>query len=148
MVAYSFQRRFVVPIFLGLGRDLIELPQGFTVGAGLPLRPKRHTIRENGPRRHARPGEVLQLYYAQRTKQCFKIGIASCTKARDIAIRIGTAGGDMGFKIEGKTLRAPQADAFALSDGFDSVEDMWSFWRQNHPKVSSFSGTIIDWKAT
>lgn len=47
MVAYSYKRRFVTPIRVGLG-----------------LLPKRQTIRAHGLRRHARAGEELQHYCA------------------------------------------------------------------------------------
>ncbi|MEJ0016825.1 MAG: ASCH domain-containing protein [Acetobacteraceae bacterium] len=46
MVAYSFKRDFAAPILAGI---------------------KRQTIRADR-RRHARPGEVLQLYTGMRTK--------------------------------------------------------------------------------
>jgi hypothetical protein len=51
MVAYSFDKRFVP-----------QIANGF----------KRQTIRAHR-RRHARPGEALQLYTGMRTKQCKKI---------------------------------------------------------------------------
>jgi hypothetical protein len=51
MVAYSFDKRFVP-----------QIENGF----------KRQTIRAHR-RRHARPGEALQLYTGMRTKHCRKI---------------------------------------------------------------------------
>ena len=52
MPAYNFQKQFA---------PLVESGQ------------KRQTIRAIGKRRHARPGESLQLYTGQRTKACRKL---------------------------------------------------------------------------
>jgi hypothetical protein len=60
MVAYSFKDRFIVPISLGLNIPY-DVDHVVDVDAG----PKRQTIRAIGLRRHARPGETLQLYHAQ-----------------------------------------------------------------------------------
>lgn len=74
MVAYSFKAQFVEPIRAGLG--LPTEPQ---------IRPKRQTIRADR-KRHARPGEELQLYRGMRTRQCFLIGRAACTEVTKIRI--------------------------------------------------------------
>lgn len=87
MVAYSFKRQFVAPIALGLG---IACPNGFAPAAGV-VRPKRHTMRSTGKRRHARPGEGLQLYWGMRTKSCLKIGDAKCIKVEQIVRRCFTS---------------------------------------------------------
>ena len=54
MVAYSLKPRFIPPILSGA---------------------KRQTIRAISRRRHAIPGETLQLYTGMRTKQCRLIGV-------------------------------------------------------------------------
>lgn len=70
MVAYNFQSRFAGPIKRG---------------------EKSHTIRKNGKRRHARPGEPLQLYTGMRTKSCKKIVAKDpvCVFCKTIRIYIG-----------------------------------------------------------
>jgi hypothetical protein len=139
MVAYSFQRRFVAPICLGLGR---HVPAGFNHATTAKL----HTIR--APRkRHARPGEMLQLYYAQRTKHCLSIGVARCTEVKPIEIFV-VPSGLVGFvEIDGHRLADRAAlDAFARSDGFEDWNDMLEFWRDQHAVVS-FKGVIIHWEA-
>jgi hypothetical protein len=87
MVAYSYKRRFINPIRVGLG-----LPPLFQFGPhklvgdmDAEIRPKRQTIRAFGKRRHARAGEILQHYTAMRTKQCTKIGDARCAGFDDMA---------------------------------------------------------------
>jgi hypothetical protein len=145
VVAYSFKRRFVAPVHIGLGLPLDALKTGFT-SSSIEVRPKTHTIRANGRRAHARPGQALQLYYAQRTKQCFKIGDAVCREVREILIRVGKVP-DMDIAIENRPLSARKTEEFARSDGFDNVEDMWLFWRENHADVFCFEGVIVDWKS-
>lgn len=71
MVAYSFKKQFIRPILIGLGAPLS--PDEFAVGMdefGNVSRPvgKRQTIRALGKRRHARPGELVSLYFGMRTK--------------------------------------------------------------------------------
>lgn len=58
MVAYSFNARFELPI--------------------VTLR-KTGTIRNVGKRRHAKPGETLQLYTGMRTRACRLLATAVCS---------------------------------------------------------------------
>ena len=125
MVAYSFRPRFLDPIVSGR---------------------KRQTIRAIGRRRHARPGEALQLYTGMRTKQCRLIGRATCTAVAAVTLRFAAdAGGD--------TVTVDQAtvgdrDAFARRDGFAGWEELRAFWRTAHPAAfaaGAFAGTIICW---
>ena len=154
MVAYSFQRRFVAPICLGLGRDI---PIGFEVGSGLAEQePKTHTIRRWGkekkpeePRRHARPGELVQLYHAQRTKSCIRLGVARCADALGIFINIGRPKGGPYIRIDGREpfLKARELDAFARSDGFGDFGDMADFWTEHHRAImNDFRGVIVFWE--
>lgn len=145
MVAYSFKSRFVAPICVGLG---INIPRrkGLKIPCGLKIEPKRHTIRAIGRRRHAMAGEELQLYHAQRSPACFLIARANCTDTKPIYIKL-TNDGDMGFRISDKWLSDSNAEAFALSDGFGSIEDMWLFWRHEHKGIDRFAGVIVEWTA-
>lgn len=124
MVALNFKPRFIPAILSGA---------------------KRQTIRALGRRRHAIPGETLQLYTGMRTKQCRLIGTAVCTKAKPIemlfagllsVIEIGPL-----RRIDGSEL-----DTFAIADGFPDWPAMLAFWRETHPDCQdSFSGLIIEW---
>lgn len=149
VVAYSFRERFIAPITKGLGRELIE---GF--GAPIPVRadisPKRQTIRAIGRRRHARPGEILQLYYGMRTKQCRSIGVALCTGVKEIRISVEGAKIEILHDIVWHETRTRDGlDEFARNDGFSDWADMQSFWRKEHGNLKHlgpFVGVLIEWE--
>lgn len=141
MVAYSFKRRFVDPIRVGLSR----------VSLSFDCAPKCQTIRSIGRRRHARPGDTLQLYHGMRTKQCFKIGEARCVNA--VGVRIHVNGGRItiapGTREENSFDKTVQLDAFAQRDGFADWTEMQSFWRDEHGDVvrlGPFVGMLILWE--
>ena len=120
MVAYSFKEQFVAPI-----QDNV----------------KRQTIRAHR-KRHARPGETLQLYTAMRTKYCTLIGTATCELVVPITIDFS----------DNSVLIGPNAhrgwaslDELAHKDGFDGWLSMREFWRENHGSISVFSGVLIRW---
>lgn len=146
MVAYSFKDRFVNPIRAGL--NLSPLTQ-----FGPPSSfPKRQTIREQrkGKSRHARPKETLQLYYGMRHPKCTLIGRALCKATSPIEMQIG-ADADLIVRIDRgsgfDTMSDAALEVFAAMDGFGSVEDMWLFWRKEHPETDRFRGVLIEWEA-
>lgn len=122
MVAYSFKERFCQKIADGR---------------------KKQTIRANR-KRHARAGEELQLYYAQRTKHCRLIARATCISVNPIHID---------FHLQ--QIQQPHAlihgaavmDAFAENDGFQDWADMRAFWREEHGDLPHFEGVLIKWDA-
>lgn len=120
MVAYSFQKQFAVPILEGT---------------------KRQTIRAIGKRKHAWPGDELQLYVGMRTKHCKLIGRATC-KSRTF-IRLNLAERRVQIGLVGKI--NPLTELFARSDGFAGSDDMVAFWAKHHPGVSIFDGLLIQW---
>jgi hypothetical protein len=132
VVAYSFKERFIAPIEQGA---------------------KLQTIRAFGKRRHAQPGETLQLYYAMRTKQCRLIRTTKCEAVSGVTIRLtdspqvvetaGSAWGGARTVING----ASALDDFARSDGFTDWADMRAFWAKEHPGVDVFEGVLIRWSA-
>lgn len=132
MVAYSFKKRFVNPIKLGLGMRVDHEP------GSAWCTPKRQTIRAMGRRRHVRQGEKLQLYTAMRTKQCQKIGDAQCVYAVPIAIDV------MKTKLKFSDF-VFDVDAFARSDGFADAADMHAFWLKEHG-LGKFEGVLIRWE--
>lgn len=113
---------------------------------------KRQTVRAHR-KRHARPGEALQLYTAMRTKQCRKLVDVDpiCTRVRPIKI-LTTANPLLGcvITLDGEVLSAPEAEAFARSDGFvpaankPAARAMAAFWIERHG-ASLFSGVVIEW---
>ncbi len=117
MVAYSFQRRFVVPIRSGI---------------------KRQTIRADR-KRHARAGEDLQLYTGMRTKKCELIAYAVCRDVLPVTLvldRDAVLVPDVAFA---------NLDHFAMLDGFADWADLKAFWREHHPGVDEFTGVLIRW---
>ena len=140
MVAYSFKKRFISPIQLGLQMKVDPKHRLVPVA---DLLPKTQTIRAEGKRRHARKGETLQLYQSQRTKQCFLIGTAPCRSVESIELLLKNNSIDV--KIEGFKLKSKQIDEFVREDGFKDVADMLDFWKTEHPGVTDFRGFLIKW---
>lgn len=136
MVAYSFKRRFVTPIKVGLGQ-IEHIP-------GTEFVPKRQTIRSAaGKKRHARPGEMVQLYYGLRTKHCFSIGVARCTDVAPIKIMVTPMNG---LLIEtDRIIGSRESEQFSKDDGFASLDDMDKFWREEHGE-GLFVGVLIKWE--
>lgn len=140
MVAYSFRKQFVTPIRLGLGDpkalELFPTPE-------MGFKPKRQTIRPDR-KRHARPGEELQLYAGMRTKHCFLIGKARCVAVEPIRIRLEHPQWiDLN---ERKAESREELDKFARLDGFADWPEMAIFWFKEHPGISIFTGIIIRWE--
>ncbi|TIP13173.1 hypothetical protein [Mesorhizobium sp.] len=123
MVAYSFKQRFVAPIRAGT---------------------KRQTIRADR-KRHAYPGEQLQLYTGMRTRECKLIGRAFCFCVLPIVLIFDDdPSHEEGFIVQGGGMFA-SIDAFAIADGFASWADLKAFWRENHPGIDEFQGNLIKW---
>lgn len=119
MVAYSFQARFA---------PLVE--------AGV----KTQTIRAHR-KRHARPGEAIQLYQGMRTKHCRKLVDPDpvCTAVRPILID------ETGIRFGGNWLNPDQQIALAQADGFTSWHDMLLWWKKTHADLP-FEGVLIEWE--
>jgi hypothetical protein len=140
MVAYSFKARFAEPILAGT---------------------KLHTVR--APRkRHARPGEGLQLYTGMRTRQCKLIARKTCAAVLAVIIcpqDDWVAVQDLypwpGIAPEWalptrRKLTYVDVQDFARRDGFKDWEEMRAFWREEHPETrdqSTFEGVLIGWWA-
>ncbi len=125
MVAYSFKKRFAEPILAGSKSQTIRAPR----------------------RRHARPGEQLQLYTGMRTKQCKLIARSECVGVDDVELwfdspTIIVNGQRWGIS---KATR-PTFDDFARRDGFSDWDDMRAFWRAEHPNAERFTGVLIRWR--
>lgn len=122
MVAYSFKARFEPSILAGS---------------------KRQTIRAER-KRHAMPGEQLQLYVGMRTKYCRLIGRSVCTGVH--SVRLDFQGRFVSLNDGASVLqRGDSLDAFAVSDGFADWGDMRGFWAVAHPNIEVFTGVLIRW---
>ena len=142
MVAYSFQRRFVNPIRLGLG---LEQPPEFPLAAG----PKRHTIRADRKRGHAREGDQLQLFFGLRTRRCKLIGYARCIGSWPIELVFDDDPESEGVISPGSGLGQwgfASFDAFAIGDGFESWQALKSYWQNERGVADEFVGVIIFWE--
>ena len=120
MPAYSFQAQFA---------PLVESGE------------KRQTIRAIGKRRHAHPGERLQLYTGMRTKACRKLVTPDpvCTFAGSVYICHGI--GSPAVTVEDKGEVSP--DAFARADGFADFDAMLEWFEKTHGLP--FVGVLIRW---
>ncbi len=139
MVAYSFKRRFVSAIKLGLGGSVTIGPDEDPF-----MRPKRQTIRAVGKRRHARAGETLQLYHGMRSSDCFKIGEARCTKVSEIRLYIHSEW--IEIKGESELRKGKQLDAFARDGGFEDWAAMRAFEEHGSKQLGPFVGLLIQWE--
>lgn len=122
MVAYSFQRRFARDVERGI---------------------KTQTCRGNR-KRHARPGEVVQLYEALRTKWARKLGEGICTAVEPIFIDPGTHTIRVGSILD-SVFTTAKAEEFARKDGFAGLSDMMEWWRTEHGP-DPWNGVLISWK--
>lgn len=123
MVAYSFRKQFAEPILAGT---------------------KGGTIRADR-KRHARPGEELQLYTGMRTKQCRLITRQTCLDAHPVAFN---------FPVDAVLLtihrhplkRFDLLDVFARFDGFPDWAALKAFWSEEHgADLKPFAGVHIRW---
>lgn len=125
MVAYNFKLRFVEAVATGA---------------------KRQTIRAHR-RRHARPGEPVQLFYAMRTPLCRKLVDPDpvCLSAESIEILVPQANRPAYWlKDRSPVERAAVDDDFARADGFEDAADFALFWRRTHGE-GLFRGVLIRW---
>jgi hypothetical protein len=117
MPAYNFQPRFV---------DLVR--------RGI----KRQTIRaDRRDGRRPRVGQRMFAYSGLRTKQAKLLRIGDITAV--LPIEISPAG----IALEGKRLDDAEANALALLDGFQHVNEMVGWFIEHHGR--RFAGLVIRW---
>lgn len=102
---------------------------------------KRQTIRAIGKRRHARPGQPIQLYTGMMHKTCRKLITPDpiCTEVHLVRIEKFPAKSknDCDFYqmyLDGKAMFRHEVSALALKDGFATTEDFFRLlpvFRQN-----------------
>jgi uncharacterized protein YqfB (UPF0267 family) len=122
MVAYSFKARF-----------------GPLIRSGA----KTQTVRADR-KRHARPGEALQLYTGMRTRSCTLLATATCVAVW--AIRFDFRAGQEMVMVHGHPALWPsELDHFAQRDGFADWADLKAFWVKEHAGLETFDGVMISW---
>ena len=126
MPALNFSSQFVDAVIYGLRKQ----SDGYVV--------KRQTIR---PRRRypIEAGDTLYLYTAQRTKQCQKLGEATCVSVEEV--RIDSA--EMIVWRAGKQLSRDQAGVLASRDGFNSLQTFFAWFEEHYG--ADFQGVLIRW---
>jgi hypothetical protein len=130
MVAYSFKPRFAELILDGS---------------------KRQTIRAVGKRRHARPGDELQLYSGMRTRHCRLIARAKCASVHEVELFFNRFGASELFRVDGAPIGPNAMECFARLDGFSTVQEMATFWWAEHGKayrhigLIEFKGVMVRW---
>ena len=132
MVAYSFKPRFAGPILAGA---------------------KAQTVRAHR-RRHARPGEQLQLYTGMRTKHRRLISTVICESVEPVRLTFNRSLGPLLFIVGDVVLSSAEREAFAQADGFGqdgiaALDDMSEFWFGTHGRGVNdidFRGVVIRWQ--
>ena len=111
---------------------------------------KRQTIRALGKRRHARPGQPIQLYTGMMHKTCRKLIDPDpiCTDVQRIRIEKFPAKNkhDCDFfqmYLDGKAMFRHEVHELAVKDGFNSTEDFFQFFDKTHGMP--FEGVLIRW---
>ncbi len=123
---------------------------------------KLQTVRSQR-RRHAQPGEAVQLYVGMRTRFCRKIVDPDpiCTDTLPIVIETSSLIDSIiaAIDINGRQLHRDEIEEFARADGFapkhinglalDMIgktarDNMGAFWKANHA-IGRFSGELIKW---
>ena len=130
MVAYSFKKQFGPQILAGT---------------------KAQTIRADR-KRHARTGEMVQLFTGMRTRQCRRLGESQCVEVLPVRFAFSKRGAAELMQVgERYLVTSAQMNAFAQADGFADLEAMAGFWWAEHPpeagNVLTFEGVLIRWQA-
>lgn len=132
MVAYSFKSQFAAPIRDGVKCQTVRGQRG----------------------RHARVGEMMQLYTGMRTKACVKImPDVVCVAVHEIEIVTSAMIDEVivSIAVNGIPLNRIDIEAFAECDGFAAWPNytarhaMGNFWLENHGK-GRFEGVLILWE--
>ncbi|WP_432736509.1 hypothetical protein [Maridesulfovibrio sp. FT414] len=122
MVAYNFKDEFAGKVESGM---------------------KRQTIRAHR-KRHARPGERLQLYSRMRRKDCRKLVHPDPQCVSVEPIHISMVDGTLAVQVNGRDLDEDWRTDLARADGFESDQEMGLFFKSAHGLP--FSGVLIRWE--
>lgn len=102
---------------------------------------KRQTIRAaRSDGRNPRVNQMLYLYTGMRTKGCRKLGEGVCRQSLPVYMNEHD-NGMIDLYINGDAMDFDQVEQLAKDDGFDNVDDFYSFFRDRLP----FRGYLIRW---
>ncbi len=132
MVAYSFKPSFIEPIRAREKRQTIRLPR----------------------KRHAQPGEALQLFTGPRMRPT-RLGGAICQRVAQVRLDFKR---DLVTLDDAIEIAGDEAlNTFAIRDGFrpwgaatrlQPWEFMGRWWSATHPENPVFAGVLVDWDET
>lgn len=128
MPAYNFQKQFA---------PLVESGE------------KRQTIRAKGKRRHALPGERLQLYTGMRTKTCRKLlsPDPECLSVQNVymckIIERRRDSHAYQLFLDGELVFWHDVHEIASADGFEDPAAFFNFFEDTHGMP--FRGVLIKW---
>lgn len=128
MVAYNFQSQFEAALRSG---------------------DKAQTIRALGKRRHARPGEMVQVYIGMRTANCRLLFQSECVEVMPIILDKREPTGQFIMSkplwdviLNGNVLSIDEIHHLALADGFPDRHAFYQFFEDRLP----FEGVLIRWQ--
>lgn len=133
MVAYSFKPQFEAALRSG---------------------DKAQTIRALGKRRHARPGEMVQIYVGMRTANCRLLFQSECIEAVPIIVQpffgLDKCEPNRPYLftpahkviLNGQALSIDEIHHLALADGFPDRHAFYQFFEDRLP----FEGVLIRWQ--
>lgn len=133
MVAYSFRSQFVAAIVERRKRQTIRLPR----------------------RRHAVPGEAIQLYQGMRTRSCKKIIDDPTCVAVDRLVIDTRSGWLDHLEVNGVQIdpSSEEADIFAIADGFSGalfitrpINVMARWWLLTHGRCLHEDLVLVRWE--
>jgi hypothetical protein len=99
---------------------------------------KTQTIRKS---LRAKPGDKLQLYTGQHTKECRKLVEQDPVVISIHIVRLALEWAE----VDGKLLEGMDLDLFAIADGFPSYEEM-TFWFGLDSEVPCYFGSLVKWE--
>jgi len=106
----------------------------------IDLLPKRHSLREDVHDKW-KAGNNIHFVINNRTPIRFQFApVIPCISTQEIQIIHGLKRDKQAFvSVNGKVLRVSQIEELAMNDGFDSIQDFFSWFNQD------FNGKIIHW---
>jgi hypothetical protein len=113
-------------------------------------------------KRHARPGETVQLYCDQRSRHCRKLLDPDpiCLRLRDVEITINDLlpAAIASIALDGIPLGREEIERFAIADGFapkrinhfglsgsTARENMGAFWLRRHGTGRFENMVLVQW---
>lgn len=122
MPALNFQRRFAALVESGEKRQTIR------------------AYRKDG--RDPKPGDRLYLYTGMRTKECRKLGEATCSAVEPFDLFVTPSGG-LFWLLGHEAMTGEECDDLARRDGFVGSFELMGWFEKTHGLP--FEGLLIRW---